>query len=77
MKWDEWSDVVARTDTICKLIANEQAPRALMQVLENVYAQYREQLKPTHERLQAEKSPPLAWPMGLPSARCSRVYALT
>jgi CRISPR-associated protein Csm1 len=57
VKWDEWPDVAARTEKICQLITGEQAPRALVQVLENVYAQYREQLKQTHERLQAELAP--------------------
>lgn len=67
LKWDEWADVVDRKDKIQGLIVNEQAPRALVQVMENVYAQYREQLKQTHERLQAERSP-------LPAEPDYRVY---
>lgn len=67
VKWGEWSDVVKRKDMIQDLIAKEQAPRALVQVLENVYAQYREQLRRTHERLQAEKTP-------LPAEPDYRVY---
>jgi CRISPR-associated protein Csm1 len=51
VKWDaDWSAVTERVKTIADLVKSDQAPKALIQVLESIYAQYEEQIPVEFER---------------------------
>lgn len=58
VKWDEWvKEVQPRWETITGLVIPEKAPKALIQVLENIHAQYEEQVKRRTKALRDNKQP--------------------
>lgn len=58
VKWDEWvKEVQPRWQIITGLVIPERAPRALLQVLQNIHAQYEEQVKRRSTALRGQGEP--------------------
>ncbi len=57
VKWDEWPEVTRRLDNIIRAIGSGKASRALIQVLQSIYAQYEQQMELEHKRCRGDEEP--------------------
>jgi CRISPR-associated protein Csm1 len=58
VKWDEWvREVQPRLEAITDLVIPDKAPKALIQVLQNIHAQYEEQVKQKNKALRDRGEP--------------------
>lgn len=58
VKWDEWvQEVYPRWETITGLIIPEKAPKALIQIFQNIHAQYEKQVRRRNKALRDQDEP--------------------
>lgn len=56
-KWDEWSKPKGLRQEIERLVTEERVPRALIQILLNIYTQFEEEFRERYRRMVAGQSP--------------------